>query len=171
MTATTTTAPTTRPAARAARPNLPPRAWQGLRVEREDISFVTVRPGVLLVEVTVHNDCPDTTPPTAAILQSAPLGAFVPWKPLALVTVPSLGPGESTVVREEIRFETPQALGTPDKLPPDRVLTALGLGEPDRNRNVPQAPSLAQDLFALVGQGGVHWAGNLNLFFPGQDVE
>src|SRR5205823_25444 len=35
----------------------------------------------------------------------------------------------------------------------------------------PAAPGLAPDLLALLGQGGVHWAGNLNLFFPGKDVE
>jgi hypothetical protein len=166
----TTTAPSTRPATRAARLTASQlRGWRWLQVEREDISFVTLRPGVLLAEVTVRNTGPERTEPTPAVLQSAPLGVFVPWQPLALLTIPSLAPGESTVLRGEYRYETPQALGTPDKLPPDRVLTALGLGEPDSG--VPRGPTVATDLLALLGQGGVHWAGNLNLFFPGKDVE
>jgi hypothetical protein len=73
------------------------------------------------------------------------------------------------VIRGEYQYEAPQAIGTPDKLPPDRVLTALGLGEPDPG--VPRSPTVATDLLALLGQGGVHWAGNLNMFFPGRDVE
>jgi hypothetical protein len=166
----TMTAPSTRPATRAARPTPSGlRGWQWLRVEREDIAFATVRPGVLLAQVTVRNDGPHPTEPTPAVLQTAPLGAFVPWQPLALVTIPSLAPGESTVLGGEYEFETPRALGTPDKLPPDRVLTALGLGEPDPA--VPRGPTVARDLLALLGQGSVHWAGNLNLFFPGKDVE
>src|SRR5690349_9656891 len=125
----TTTAPSTRPATRTARPILSEfRGWRGLRVEREDISFSTARPGVLLAEVTVRNDGPHRTGPAPALLQSAPLGAFVPWQPLAVFTIPPLDPGESTVLRGEYRYETPRALGTPDRLPPDRVLTALGLG-------------------------------------------
>jgi hypothetical protein len=166
----TTTAPSPRPATRAARP-IPSafRAWEGLRVGREDISFVTLRPGVLLAEVTVRNAGPGRTGPAPAVLQSAPLGAFVPWQPLAVFTIPSLAPGESTVLRGEYHYEKPRALGTPDKLPPDRVLTALGLGGP--NPGVPRGPTVAQDLLALLGQGSVHWAGNFNLFFPGKDVE
>src|SRR5262245_8163995 len=119
----TMTAPSTRPAARPTPSEL--RGWRWLRVEREDISFATVRPGVLLTEVTVRNAGPHRTEPTPALLQTAPLGAFVRWQPLAVVTIQSLAPGESTVLRGEYHYETPQVLGTPDKLPPDRVLTAL----------------------------------------------
>lgn len=170
----TTTSP-----ARSARPeSSPPRGaisdWSGLRVEREDIVFTTVRPGILRVEITITNKGSRRTEPTVGVIQSAPLGVFVPWSFLDIVRVPELAPGESTVVGGEYLYETPPALGGLDKLPPDRVLTALGLGEPDREptRNpTPATPGLATDLLAVLQQGGQYWAGNLNLFFPGKDVE
>jgi hypothetical protein len=169
----TTTSP-----ARSARPDAsPPRGaghdWSGLRVEREDIVFTTVRPGIFRVEIRVTNAGARRTEPTVGVIQSAPLGAFVPWTFLDVVRVPGLAPGESTVVGGEYLYDTPPALGGLDKLPPDRVLTALGLGEPNREptRN-PAAPTgLATDLLAVLQQGGHYWAGNLNLFFPGKDVE
>ena len=142
----------------------------GLCVEREDITFTTVRPGLLRAEITIHNAGRVPTGPTFGMLRSAPLGAFVPWQFLDIVRVPALAPGESTVVRGEYRYETPPALGGLDKLPPDRVLTALGMGEPDRGPQ-PDRPGLATDLLTLLRQGSSYWAGNLNLFFPGKDVE
>jgi hypothetical protein len=164
------------------RPITPPGIanWHNLHVAREDIVFFTPRPGVLRVEVTVSNRGPGSTQPTAALLRSAPLGAFVPWQPLDVLAVPALAPGESTVVTGEYRYDAPEVLGSIDKLPPNRVLVALGLGEPDRERRRRRAagpgvagvaPKLATDLLALFQQGGVHWAGNLNLFFPSADVE
>src|SRR4030095_8363498 len=116
--------------------------------------FTTVRPGVLRTEITIHNEGSHRTEPTAGVLQSAPLGVFVPWKFLDVVQVPGLAPGESTVVRGEYRYETPPALGGLDKLPPDRVLTALGLGEPDREPKRAAPPTTptptATDLLALL---------------------
>jgi hypothetical protein len=168
MIATTTARPVTH--------TLDPTAGRGvLSVGREDIRFTTAEPGLLVVELTVRNAGDTPTAPTAAVLGSAPLGVFVPWQPLGVVQVPSLGPGESAVVEKQYRYDTPQPLGGVDRLPPDRVLTALGLNEPDRNRRRQRAgaagPGLAPDLLALLQQGGPHWAGNLNLFFPGADVE
>jgi hypothetical protein len=146
-------------------------AWADPCVEREDIAFTTVRPGVLGVEITIRNPGAHPTAPTFGVLRSAPLGAFVPWRFLDVIEVPALEPGESTVVRKEYRYEKTRALGGPNKLPPDRVLTALGLAEPDRDPRPARAP-LADDLFNLLQQGSpLYWAGNLNLFFPGVDVE
>jgi hypothetical protein len=91
-----------------------------------------------------------------------------------LLQVPLLAPGEVTVVRREYDHDATQVLGGIDKLPPSRVLTALGLGEPDRNRqreNDNPNPGLATDLLRMLQQGSTHWAGNLNLFFPRVDVE
>ncbi|HVL14933.1 MAG TPA: hypothetical protein VM529_20350 [Gemmata sp.] len=182
MTATSAPSALPRPAAlpRTTRPHVDLAAWRGLSVVREDIVFSTTRPGLLRVEVRVSNCGPRATPATAALLQSAPLGAFVPWQPLDLLAVPALSPGESAVVTGEYRYEAPEALGSIDKLPPNRALVALGLGEPGRERrrwrtpalpNVGVAPKVAADLLAMLGQGSAHWAGNLNLFFPGVDVE
>lgn len=148
-----------------------------LRITREDIRFHSPAPGRLAVAITVTNPGPHPTPPQPAFLRSAPLGAFLPWTPLDVLMVPGLAPGRSAVVGGEYRVARPAVLGDIDKLPPDRLLVALGLGEPGRPRRrpavpvLPPAPAPATDLLALMGRGGVHWAGNLNLFFPGVDVE
>jgi hypothetical protein len=69
----------------------------------------------------------------------------------------------------------PETLGGIDKLPPERILTALGSEEPgpkrSRRSQPPVNPVPATDLLSLLGMEGVHWAGNLNVFFPGVDVE
>jgi hypothetical protein len=174
MTATTTARPATSARPAASRDDSPLSPWHGLNVEREDIAFTSPRPGLLLVEVTIRNAGSDQTAPICGLLRSAPLGVFVPWQLLDVVSVPALEPGESTVVRREYRYDAPRSLGSADKLPPNRVLTALGLGEPGRNRPrtpAPTNPGLAPDLLGMLRQGGTHWAGNLNLFFPGVDVE
>lgn len=141
-----------------------------LDLDREDISFTTPRPGVLSVAVTVRNVGRAPTPPTPALLRSAPLGAFVPWTPLDTLVIPPLLPGRSTVLRGEYALPKPVALGGADRIPPSRALVALGLGEPDRPRRpTPAAP--AADVLGLFGLGAHHWAGNINLFFPKVDVE
>lgn len=142
-----------------------PLGWSDLRVDREDIGFSTIRSGVLKIEITVHNDGKSRSAPTVALLQSAPLGAFARWRPLGIVNVPSIKPRGSTVVRHEVEYRPAVALGGAEKIPPSRLLTALDPEDADPNRG------LADDLLGLLGQGGVHWVGNLNLFFPGKDVE
>lgn len=140
-----------------------------LVLDREDIAFTTPRPGVLAVAVTVRNTGPGLTRATPALLRSAPLGAFVPWEPLDTLVVPPLAPGRSVVLRGEYALPRPVALGGADKLPPDRALVALDLGEPAPERRRPRTP--APDVMGLFGLGGLHWLGNINLFFPGADVE
>lgn len=139
-----------------------------LVLDREDITFTTPRPGVLSVAVHVRNTGPGLTRATPALLRSAPLGAFVPWEPLDTLIVPPLAPGRSTVLRGEYALPQPVALGNADRIPPDRALVALGLGEPDRPR---RRRTPAADVMGLFGLGSLHWAGNINLFFPGADVE
>src|SRR5262245_50421912 len=70
----------------------------GLRADRTDISFHNLSPDVVRVEVQVTNEGCLRSPPTEVVLQSAPLGAFLPWQPLLTLTVPSLAPRTSTVV-------------------------------------------------------------------------
>jgi hypothetical protein len=143
-------------------------------VEREDIVFHSPRPGRLLVDVTFRNPSHFSTEATVAVLRSAPLGAFVAWQPLGYLQVPPLVPGESAVIRSEFEYEAPETLGGIDRLPPERVLTALGSEEPGRRRRQARPlsnPPLATDLLALLSSGSAHWAGNLNIFFPGVDVE
>jgi hypothetical protein len=143
-----------------------PPAQPELSVERTDITFSNVAPDRLAVEVAVRNLGRARSRPTVALIRSAPLGAFVPWRPLTAVAVPALEPGAETTVRAEVPVPAPVALGTPGRVPPRRLLTALAAGDPR-----PRAGGLAPDLFRLLGRGGVHWAGNLNVFIGGKDVE
>jgi hypothetical protein len=136
-------------------------------VERTDIRFANVAPDRLAIAITVQNLGLARSAPTVAVIQSAPLGAFVPWRPLTAVDVPGLEPGESKVVRTEVRHQAPAVLGTPTRVPPSRLITALGMDDQRPRRN----GQLAGDLFKLLGQGGYHWVGNLNVFIGGKDVE
>ncbi len=141
-----------------------------LIVRREDIVFTNVSPEVVRIEVTVRNDGLGPSRPATAMLQSAPLGAFVPWRPLALLRVPSLEPGESVVLHTEATTALPAPLGPPDRVAPRQLLTALG-AEDDRPAAARPARPLATDLLRLVGRPGTHWAGNLNVFIGGKPVE
>jgi len=101
-------------------------------------------------------------------VQAAPLGAFVPWRPLAMLPVPALGPGEDFALRTEAPRPAPAPLGPPDRVPPRRLLTALMT--PD-DRPQPQATALPPDLAELLGHRNVYWAGNLNVFVGNRAVE
>src|SRR5262245_1122540 len=88
----------------------------GLTGPRTDILFYDVAPGRVVVEAKVTNLGYQPTTPTFAVVRAAPLGAFVPWEPLATLPVPSLGPGESFVVRTEAGRPAPEPLGAPSEL-------------------------------------------------------
>jgi hypothetical protein len=143
-----------------------------LMVARTGIVFADIGPGCVGIEITVRNTGDSPSPPTAAVLTAAPLGAFVPWRPLAVVPAPALMPGESAVLRVEARRPAVAPLGPPDRVPPRRLLTALG-AEDDRPRMATPLPRgvLPADLMDLLGRKNAHWAGNLNVFIGGRDVE
>ncbi|MCI0464615.1 MAG: hypothetical protein L0Z62_47420 [Gemmataceae bacterium] len=140
-----------------------------LHVEREDIHFHSLPDGRVLITVRVTNRSDLPTPPQPATLWAAPLGAFVPWRPLAVVMVPPLRPGESHELRTEARPSRPAPLGDPNRLPPDQLLTALGLNDDPAAR--PGRGVLPADLGQLFGRPNAHWAGNLNVFVGGRAVE
>jgi hypothetical protein len=166
-----------------------------LRVERTDISFQDLSGDRVRILVTVHNDGACRSEPTFVGLESAPFGAFVPWKPLAVLAVPALEPGESRELRTEVKRPRPVALGDFDRVPPMKMLTAVN--SPDqptprpgagfmallellrgrqrariapRGFKVPGTP-LAPDLWDIVGREQPHWAGNINVFIGTQPVE
>jgi hypothetical protein len=157
----------------------------GLTVRRTDILFYDVAPRRVAIEITVTNLGHEPTAATHAAIQAAPLGAFVPWRPLTVLPVPVLGPGESFVLRTEAARPAPAPLGPPDRVPPRKLLTALGAADerpqappaapPGRRmpqaRPTPAIPTLHADVLQLLGRGGVYWAGNLNVFVGGKDVE
>jgi hypothetical protein len=141
-----------------------------LTLARTDIIFANTSPECVAIEVTVFNLGPAPSAPQAAALLAAPFGAFVPWRPLAILPVPALRPGQSAVLKTTARQPRPAPLGPPDRVPPRQVLTALGAADNPPGPGRPQRP-LPADLMQLLGQGSPHWAGNLNVFVGGKAVE
>jgi hypothetical protein len=160
-----------------------------LRVRRTDIEFSSPTRESVAVAVTVRNEGEARSEPTAVLMSAAPLGAFVAWQRIAVVPVPSLLPGQRTILRTTALRRRPKRLGRPDRVPPRRLLIALGSEDEPARRSDPRgadllrllfrgplapdrtAPILPADLMELLGQGSVHWAGNLNIFLGGQAVE
>jgi hypothetical protein len=132
--------------------------------------------------------------PTLMRIESAPLGAFVPWKPLAQIVVPAMEPGESRELSTEVVRPRPVPLGDFDSVPPRRLLTAISpADQPSGNdgsggllnllllrqrqkanrsdRADVGSTSLAPDLWDRVGRGQPRWAGNINVFVGQTPVE
>jgi hypothetical protein len=129
----------------------------------------------------------------------APFGAFVPWRTLTVLPVPKVEPGESVTLRTSADRVIPQPLGELGRIPPQRFLTAMGLGddEPKETRETGRqtgigairildalrhlrrrAPDnhsggtkLPVSPFDLLTGRSTYWAGNLNVFIGGQAVE
>jgi hypothetical protein len=177
-------------------PNVRSRTKPDLRVERRDITFHDLGEGRVRVQVRVHNAGAHRSLPTPMELQSAPLGAFVPWQPLARLLVPALESGESRVLSTEVTRPNPAPLGGFNRVPPKRLLTAVN--SPDLPQPSPQpstgvmawlnhfrtlqrarlpgreparGPFLAPDLWDLLDRGQPHWAGNINVFIGEHAVE
>src|SRR5262249_20111927 len=140
-----------------------------LCIDREDIAFHPGAPGQVAIAITVRNLGEGRSPLTRATIQAAPLGAFVPWQPLARVRVPSLEPGETHVIRLAAARPAPPPLGPPDRVPPRMLLTALGFG--DRRRSRRSTGTLPADPLELLGRRNTYWAGNLNVFVGDRPVE
>jgi hypothetical protein len=168
-----------------------------LRVERRDIRFTTRADGLVEIRIVVTNTGDECSQPTVSVVSAAPLGAFVPWRPIATVPVPELAPGESFTVRTHARRPRPRSLGTFDRVPPRQVLIALAADDDDppprrsgfRLRDLvpfrrrpgrsaaasaaaqPAGGTLPVDLCDLFARGNPHWAGNINIFVGGRNVE
>jgi hypothetical protein len=165
-----------------------------LRVERTDISFEDLPGDFVRIRVRISNEGGGRSRPTLMRLESAPLGAFVPWQPLAVLSVPAIEPGESRELSVDVKRPRPAPLGNFDRIPPKSLLTAVnapddssppnrGLGAMmkllrPRETGRPAAPNIAlatgllsPDLWELVGGGQPHWAGNINVFIGARPVE
>ena len=143
----------------------------GLAVDRVDIVFANIAPDRVQIQITVHNRGAFPTPPTRAVIQAAPLGAFVPWRPLASVDIPLLLPGDSHTVALEANPLQPLALGRPERVPPRRLRTALANDDDPAARTSSTAAPLPADIFGLLTHANPHWAGNLNIFVGERAVE
>jgi hypothetical protein len=165
-----------------------------LRVERTDISFHDLAGDRVRIQVTVHNAGAHRSPPTPMRLESAPLGAFVPWQPLAQLLVPALEPGESRELSTDVARSHSTPLGDFNRVPPNRLLTAVtspdqpspqsdtgfagmlnlfrrGQTARSSGRDLAGKQSLAPDLWDLLKRGQAHWAGNINVFIGTHPVE
>lgn len=161
-----------------------------LRVERTGISFQDLAGDMVRIQVTVHNPGEHRSRTTVMRLESAPLGAFLRWRPLTHLIVPPLEPGESRDVTAKVPRPRPAPLGTFNNLPPKKLLTAINSPDTpspsgrlsamaDLFRQIGRSTggdkaggtSMAPDLWDLVGRGQTHWAGNINVFIGRQRVE
>jgi hypothetical protein len=157
-------------------------------ISAAEIDFFTIAPHLVAIDIKVTNNADATSAPDTLELRAAPFGAFVPWQPLAAVTLPALAPGQAQYVRWRAAVRQPEPLGSPDGVGPRDLLTAFGLADdpPDkpgatRPENARQAAAntrppqpvapLPAGLMDLLLQETPHWAGNINVLIGGTDVE
>ncbi len=173
-----------------------PQSERGLHVRREDIVFCNVDRRRVRIEVTVTNSGGSRSARTQLHLQAAPLGAFLPWRDLTSLWVPPMNPASSVTVNTEVVSPRPRSVGRFDRVPPQRLLTALGMSDDD-SRGRQQAdqseaatggllsrwlsrrsaattspsPALPPDPADLLGRANPHWAGNINVLIGRKAVE
>jgi hypothetical protein len=160
-----------------------------------DITFDDLNCDTVMVRVKIRNESEHRSIPTYVRLVSAPFGAFVPGRPLAILPVPALEPGESRELSVEASRPHPASLGDFDRVPPMTLLKALS-ASPDETPPSPQSgaaagftalldlirrrapvgsnstgPMLPPDLWELLGREQPHWAGNINVFVGDRAVE
>jgi hypothetical protein len=148
-------------------------------ISRTDIDFFNVVRERVAIDIKVTNACGRPSPPGTAVVMAAPLGAFVPWRPLATLPLPVLAPGQVRSLRFGAIPGHPEPLGSPDRVPPRKLLTALGLaddspGDPPPKRTAGQTPGFAHlpaDLMEMLLHETPHWAGNINVLVGDKDVE
>jgi hypothetical protein len=179
----------------------PHRRKSTLVVGRRDISFSDVGRDRVAIAVRVTNAGRACSAREVALIGAAPFGAFVNWEPLALLPVPPLDPGESIVIGTIAKRPAALPQGSPDRVSPGQILTALGLNDrgprplfPGRRQSDDVsrparraaavtdflvgpadtrdgAGSLPPSPFDLLGGPDTYWAGNLNIFIGNTDVE
>jgi hypothetical protein len=169
-----------------------------LVVDPSDISFHDLNRDTVMIQIKIRNEGQHRSNPAIMRLESAPFGAFVPWRPLATLPVPALDPGESRVLGVAAPRPHPAPLGDFDGVPPTSVLTALDASpeqpSPQRGagvlalierlrqrqtspagrvatKRVKQTAFLPPDLWQYFGREQVHWAGNINVFVGNRAVE
>ncbi len=158
-----------------------------LFVERTDISFRNVEPDRVRIEVVVSNPSSLSSEPTMMVVQAAPLGAFLPWREVAIMEVPSIGPFGSIPVDTEVALPQTKSLGDFSNVPPQTLLATMDENdEPSRPdatgnsignifarllRQPGQETELPNGPFDLLTRKNVHWAGNINILIGEQAVE
>jgi len=136
-----------------------------------------------------YRDQQTAQPAQRGVIEEAPFGAFVPWRPLTTFEVPSLNPGQSTRVHLRVPRTAPAGREPPDPPPTARVRRLLdaisGLvrrwntGDPTEDADV---PCFAGNLNVHIGSESVErhlsgplrvHAGRLNyaMFFVGEGTD
>jgi hypothetical protein len=156
---------------------------------RTDIEFFNVGANEVAIEIEVTNLSGRLSPPSSAVVMAAPFGAFVPWQPVVTLPVPRLAPGKVQLLRTTALAIQPEPLGSPDRVPPRRLLTALALeddsprkrsGKENTGRKagadvlsnfMPGTRALPADLMKMILQSTPHWIGNINVMVGQTDVE
>ena len=145
------------------------------------------------IEIVVHNRGTARSHAATMVVQSAPLGAFLPWRPLGRLMVPPVEPESSVPLQMDVDRTLSAPLGEFSRVPPARLLTALSAGDADdagagrggtrvgRTRWLSNSGAfgligrpagiLAPDIFELLGHRTVRWAGNINVFIGQRSVE
>jgi hypothetical protein len=109
-----------------------------LTLDRTDISFEDLTEDIVRISVRIHNRGSGRSAPTTVRLESAPLGAFVPWQSLAVLPLPSIEPGESRVVSiDALRPDAVTRAGSGSLPPAQPAAIAAGAAAPD----APQEPA------------------------------
>jgi hypothetical protein len=165
-----------------------------LVVDPTDISFQDLDAESVTIRVNVRNEGERRSKLTLMRLESAPLGAFVPWQPLAVLSVPPIEPGATRELSINVKRSHLTPLGNFDRIPPSKVIAAVSSpDEPSqpqsalevwlnllRQRDTGRSAAtnfaattgcLAPDLWELLGRGQPHWAGNINVFIGARAVE
>lgn len=120
---------------------------------RESISWRTVSPGIVEIVVDLENPESEPTTPGDLVIETADLGAFVPFRPMTRIALGSLEPGERR--RATARVARMQ-LAAP---PPVLQNMASFLAQLATMQHLELEPEVL-DLLARS-----QWAGNLNVYF------
>jgi hypothetical protein len=162
-----------------------------------DITFDDLTSDTVVIRVKIRNEGGHRSSPTFIRLESALFGAFVRLRPLAVLPVPVLEPGESRELSVAATRPHPMPLGNFDGVPPISMFTALdaspdepsgrqpgggfaalldlvrarGTSRTASNATVAKGPMLPPDLWELFGREQPHWAGNINVFVGNRAVE
>src|SRR5262245_49221334 len=78
-----------------------------LEVEREGIRFRNVAARRVRVEIAVRNRAAEESARASLRLEAATFGAFLPWRPVATLSVPSIPAFGSALVTTELEQSPP----------------------------------------------------------------
>jgi len=114
----------------------------GLVVPREGIRFRDVAPGLVRIWIDVVNRGLRRSKPSQMRIESAPLGAFVEWRPLRedLIVAPIAPGGTGRVV-----LTVPRPLGGAEKSAVRSMMVASGFGPEGESRPWSRAPGARFD--------------------------